>query len=448
MSKNFDDWDDDFDVSEDEFSSANTKSASETAETSEDEVTADFNNKKSLDEELNYDEADDEISDDDFKYDNDYSEEAEDVIPRKKSKTPVVILCCFAVLAIIGIVTYLVLDGMGIIGKKSDGLVSLGNYKDYTYDAYVVATPSDADVEDYYNSIFDYYSSSGYAIYNELPEKADDEVAEGDTVNIDYTGYLDGEAFDGGTATGYNLTIGSNTFVGGFEDALIGHKPGETFDISVTFPETYSLNEDLAGAETIFTVTINYFSEAEPMYVTAGYDSLEDCYADIRDYLYQDALSGQSDYKTECMNNYIQSVIDASEFTDLTDKIDALYNTTYTSLESYYTAQGYDLSTVASSYGYDSVSELQTELKAASEDSVKMQLVLTEIAKLEGLDFTDEIYQQTAQSYIGDDSVSVDDFQTSYDAYSGEGRFRELMFESYVIEQMFTKYAKEESAED
>jgi hypothetical protein len=77
-----------------------------------------------------------------------------------------------------------------------------------------------------------------------------------------------------------------------------------------------------------------------------------------------------------------------------------------------------------------------------------MQLVLTEIAKLEGLDFTDEIYQQTAQSYIGDDSVSVDDFQTSYDAYSGEGRFRELMFESYVIEQMFTKYAKEESAED
>ena len=83
------------------------------------------------------------------------------------------------------------------------------------------------------------------------------EVADGDKVNIDYVGTIDGEEFEGGSATGYDLTIGSNTFIDDFETQLIGHKPGEEVTVEVTFPGDYSTNTELAGKDASFAVTIN-----------------------------------------------------------------------------------------------------------------------------------------------------------------------------------------------
>ncbi len=84
------------------------------------------------------------------------------------------------------------------------------------------------------------------------------EAKDGDTVNIDYTGYLDGEAFDGGSTNGAgaDLELGSDTYIDGFEDGIVGHKVGETFDLNLTFPENYG-NSDLAGKDVVFTVTLN-----------------------------------------------------------------------------------------------------------------------------------------------------------------------------------------------
>lgn len=83
-------------------------------------------------------------------------------------------------------------------------------------------------------------------------------VADGDTVNIDYTGYVDGEAFDGGSTDGYgtDLTIGSGTYIDDFEEQLIGHNVGENVQVTVTFPEDYGV-EELNGKEAVFDVTIN-----------------------------------------------------------------------------------------------------------------------------------------------------------------------------------------------
>lgn len=91
-----------------------------------------------------------------------------------------------------------------------------------------------------------------------LDTTAGREVADGDTVNIDYTGYKDGEAFEGGSTNGAgaDLTIGSGTYIDGFESGLIGKKVGDTVDLNLTFPENYGA-EDLAGADVVFTVTIN-----------------------------------------------------------------------------------------------------------------------------------------------------------------------------------------------
>ena len=90
-------------------------------------------------------------------------------------------------------------------------------------------TVSDSDIDDYIsNNIL-----SNYKTTNEITNRA---AENGDTVNIDFAGSIDGVAFDGGTGSDYDLTLGSGTFIDGFEDQIVGHMPGETFDVNVTFP--------------------------------------------------------------------------------------------------------------------------------------------------------------------------------------------------------------------
>lgn len=90
----------------------------------------------------------------------------------------------------------------------------------------------------------------------ELVLKEDQPAAEGDTVVIDFEGKVDGVAFDGGKGENYSLELGSNTFIPGFEDQLVGHKDGETVEVNVTFPEEYHA-EDLKGKDAVFETTIH-----------------------------------------------------------------------------------------------------------------------------------------------------------------------------------------------
>lgn len=84
-------------------------------------------------------------------------------------------------------------------------------------------------------------------------------VEDGDTVNIDYVGYVDGTEFEGGNTegSGTDLVIGSGTYIDDFEEQLIGHHPGDTVDVNVTFPDPYQSNTDLSGKDALFKVTIN-----------------------------------------------------------------------------------------------------------------------------------------------------------------------------------------------
>lgn len=128
--------------------------------------------------------------------------------------------------------------------------VTLGEYKNLEVTDTFVA-PTDADVDSYITSMLS-------------PVAVEDEnavVASGDTANIDYEGKIDGVAFEGGTSQGYDLVIGSGTFIPGFEDGVIGMKAGEEKDIDVTFPEEYH-NEDYAGKAAVFTVKVNSIKRA------------------------------------------------------------------------------------------------------------------------------------------------------------------------------------------
>ncbi len=148
-------------------------------------------------------------------------------------------------------------------------------------------------------------------------------VEDGDNVNIDYSGSIDGVKFDGGTAEGADVVAGSKQFIDDFLTQIIGHKPGETFDVEVTFPEDYG-NEDLAGKDAVFEVTINYISEVPELsdewveenleavqyyFGQTSIEGAEDIRAFIHDYFYDMNLS-------EALYGYITDNIEAKEIPD------------------------------------------------------------------------------------------------------------------------------------
>lgn len=130
---------------------------------------------------------------------------------------------------------------------KASDYVTLGNY---------LGIGASADEPTVQDGEVDAYMS--YYVLPQIPveEVTDRAVQDGDTVNIDFAGYLDGVAFDGGTGAGYDLKIGSHSFIDGFEDGLIGVNYGDTVSLDLTFPDPY-INPDLAGAAVVFEVTVN-----------------------------------------------------------------------------------------------------------------------------------------------------------------------------------------------
>lgn len=135
---------------------------------------------------------------------------------------------------------------------KAEKYVTLGNYIG------IEASAAEPVVED---GVVDMYIQ----MYIQSPNATSEEVTgrtveDGDTVNLDYTGYIDGEAFEGGSATGDNLTIGSHQFIEGFEEGLIGARIGETVTLNLSFPDPYLANPDLSGVPVVFEVKVNSIS--------------------------------------------------------------------------------------------------------------------------------------------------------------------------------------------
>ena len=140
------------------------------------------------------------------------------------------------------------------------------------------------------------------AQFAEPTQVTDRAIEDGDQVNIDYSGSIDGEKFDGGTASSYMATAGSAEFIDDFLTQIIGHTPGETFDVEVTFPDPYKSNPDLAGKDALFEVTINYIEESVPpeftddfvkenLTASYGWESAEHARESIREDLRQGQIS-------------------------------------------------------------------------------------------------------------------------------------------------------------
>lgn len=230
-------------------------------------------------------------------------------------------------------------------------------------------------------------------------EVKDRPVQDKDIVNIDYSGKCEGKVFDGGTAKGQNLMIGSNSFIPGFESQVIGHSIGEEFDIDVTFPEEYH-SAELAGKPAVFTVKINEIHMDDLPAFTQEYvqdisefDTIDEYKADIRAKLTERKENMARRAKEE---EAIEKIVDSSKM-DIPEpmietQVDSMMNEFARSMQ----MQGIPFQQYLAMTGM-SAEAMRVQMRADAEKQVRTSLVLEEIAKVEKFEATDEEVEKKAE---------------------------------------------------
>ena len=283
----------------------------------------------------------------------------------------------------------------------AESSVKLGEYKGIA----VTVTEASVTDEEVENQIQQVLNSK--AEYREVDRAA----RTGDQVNIDYKGLLDGEAFEGGTAEGYDLTLGSGSFIDGFEDGLVGAVKGDQKDLNLTFPDPYPNNPDLAGKAVVFEVTVNAVKERSIPDLTDEFvasvspdDGTVEKYREST----REKLLKQKELQIEDQRDtdIINAIIDNSEIVCST----AAINEAYDRMSQYfYNQTGIDIETYAKTYGQQmgtDGSEITSQMRSNAEIAAKQQLVLDEIAKKENITI-DDAYKETFAKRRGFDSLEA-----------------------------------------
>lgn len=282
--------------------------------------------------------------------------------------------------------------------------VKLGEYKGLKVEKEIVNI-SDEDVQKELEKIQDKNAR--------LITAEDRVVKDKDTLNIDFEGFVNDEPFEGGSAKGYTLVVGSGTFIPGFEEQLIGAETGKEIDVNVTFPEEYH-SEDLKGKEAVFTVVVNEIKEKELPEINdefaqdvSEFDTLEEYKADIKEKLLKEAQeSAEKKYEDDIVKKAVENAeIDIPEI-----MIEHQLNNILNRLNMTLRYQGMDLNSYINMVGTDEETFRNGYRDTAVLD-VRTQLVLEKIGKEEKVEATEEDVEaeiaETAEKY----KQSVEDFK-------------------------------------
>lgn len=244
-------------------------------------------------------------------------------------------------------------------------------------------------------------------------EVTDRAVKFGDAINIDFVGYHKGEPFDGGASEGYELTIGSQVFIDGFEEQLVGAELNKEVDVNVVFPENYN-NPTLSGEPAVFKVTVNGIQQYELtedfIKDTMGFDTEKE----YRDSRRQELIANNADkVNRQKENDLYDTVIKGSEITlpeNLLEYYASDLMTLYTNIA---TGYGMDLEGFVTASGY-SMEAFEADAKAYSENMATRELVIKAITTAEGIELTEEEFQ-----------VEVSEFAEQYGYESNEAFLEE-----------------------
>lgn len=336
-------------------------------------------------------------------------------------------------------ISAIVLAGVMVFGMTGCGnskanayrkYVTLGDYKGIEYTK-TVEEVTDEDIQDRLDSFV-----------NELAENeevTDRAIEDGDIVNIDYVGTKDGEEFDGGSATGYDLTIGSKSFIDGFEDGLIGHNTGEEVSLDLQFPDPYENNPDLAGQDVNFKVTVNKISVEKTPELTdqlvkdnTDYDTISAYKDSIREDLEeQNESSAEQKVKSDIFSKVVEnSKISGYDEDEVNSLIDKEFDSLKQTAESYQN-YGYSYEDVLSMYGYDSEEALKEGITEYVKNYLDQKMILYCIADKEGIKVTSEETDKMVQEYMEQYTIETKD--EVYD-YFGDDYFEFAVLTEKVID--------------
>lgn len=313
-----------------------------------------------------------------------------------------------------------------IEGFDADKSLTLADYANISIPADEVAA-TDEEVEEDIQSTLE--------SHKEASTDTTLEIKDGDEVNIDYVGTIDGVEFDGGNSNGegYDLTIGSGSFVDDFEQQLIGHKPGENVSVEVTFPDDYD-GEEVAGKDAVFAVTINSISvtpELTDAFVTEniteeGVTTAEEYRAFVKNKFYEQHLE-------EYLTNYIIDNTTVKSYpSDYLKKVRATTKYNDESMLQYFSAYG--MTNVWDLRDDDVKDELsyEKELRTRAKETAKNAMVYQAIFEDAGLTLDMEAVFAEMTEENGEDYVA--NMKENYgEAYIAQGEIREAVID-YLME--------------
>lgn len=328
----------------------------------------------------------------------------------------------------------------GIDVEKS---VTLGDYKGVTVEK-TIQSVTDEDVQNEIDNALANY-----------PVEVDQAAKEGDTVNIDYVGKIDGEEFDGGSDQGADLKLGSGKFIDGFEDGLIGARKGETRTLNLTFPEDYT--QDLAGKAVEFTVTVNAVKEplSEPtdQWVAdniEGYDNIADYKAGIR--------SEQEESNEQTAENQVRyaawtQVIENCTINEYPETLVEVGKKLYEQqVETYAKYAGMELDAYIESSGLTQ-EEYQSNMEEYGKNVAAQALVCQAICDKEGFAIGDDDYQKALQDMLTEYGCTEDELIQTYGQDNVEqsimlNRVSNLILENANVTEVQADSSADSSSDD
>ena len=298
-----------------------------------------------------------------------------------------------------------------------ESMVKLGEYKGLTYTETDVSV-SDDEVESQINSTL-----TAHATSEQITDRA---VEDGDTVNIDFEGKIDGKTFDGGTASGASLTIGSGTFIDGFEDGLIGVKPGDKTTLKLKFPDEYKTNTDLAGKDVTFDVTVNYI-KGDDIVPELDDDFVKglniDDVSNVKEYRAYVKSQLQANKESEAekskQSELLQQAVDNAEIKEIPEELVTQYATQYTDYYKQYASYfGLELSDFLTQYMNQTEEEFNQSAEDYGKERAGYMLVVSAIAKAEKVDvdalYDEKVAQYAEQSGYADAATLEKDYSKRY----------------------------------
>lgn len=328
-------------------------------------------------------------------------------------------------------------------GIDVEKCVTLGDYKGVTVEK-TIQSVTDEDVQNEIDNALANY-----------PVEVDQAAKEGDTVNIDYVGKIDGEEFDGGSDQGADLKLGSGKFIDGFEDGLIGARKGETRTLNLTFPEDST--QDLAGKAVEFTVTVNAVKEplSEPtdQWVAdniEGYDNIADYKAGIR--------SEQEENNEQTAENQVRyaawtQVIDNCTINEYPETLVEVGKKLYEQqVETYAKYAGMELDAYIESSGLTQ-EEYQSNMEEYGKNVAAQALVCQAICDKEGFAIGDDDYQKALQDMLTEYGCTEDELIQTYGQDNVEqsimlNRVSNLILENANVTEVQADSSADSSSDD